>query len=106
MKTRFFGIGLSVTLGLSIAGVLLGAMVAVAQGQMTASSTSLAWVKANTDGFGDINNDDIWALEPFDSFLYAGTSNSDTGAEIWRSSQGSSWSAVITGGLGDANKGH
>lgn len=53
-------------------------------------------------GFGDSNNDYIFALEVFDDYLYAGTSKpSSTGGELWRSNDGLSWNQVSSDGFGD-----
>jgi flagellin len=37
----------------------------------------------------------------FNGYLYAGTYNSDTGGEIWRTSNGTAWTQVNTDGFGD-----
>ena len=76
---------------------------------VTAASTRLAgldpgWVQVNTSGFGDGNNQDIWAgLAVFGDYLYVGTENGTTGAEIWRSANGADWSQVNADGFGDPN---
>lgn len=59
------------------------------------------WVQANINGFGDIKNPEITALAPFNGQLYAGAYNySGNGAQLWRTSDGLNWSAVITNGFG------
>ncbi len=61
------------------------------------------WNQANTNGFdNDINNEDLNGLVTFNGYLYAGTQNTVTGGQIWRSSDGSTWSEVIGDGFGDA----
>ena len=39
------------------------------------------------------------------SYLYVGTRNTSTGAEVWRSSDGTTWTQVNTDGFGDSNNG-
>jgi sugar lactone lactonase YvrE len=48
------------------------------------------WQKANLDGFSDPCNTGIWSMETFAGQLYAATI-CDTGAQVWRTSDGSSW---------------
>jgi hypothetical protein len=55
------------------------------------------------DGFGDANNIKIESLVTVDGKLYAGTDNSATGIEVWRSLDGSAWMQVNADGFGDAN---
>lgn len=45
------------------------------------------WEQVNTDGFSYQQNRGIWALEVFGDQLYAGTSNYDDGAEVWRAAR-------------------
>ena len=37
----------------------------------------------------------------YKDYLYAGTVNSATGTEVWRSSNGTQWNLVIKGGFND-----
>ncbi len=66
------------------------------------------WALAAEAGFGDSENESIDAMTVFDGNLYV-TAVNDNGAEIWRSADGSSWTAVVGGGaatnngFGDAN---
>ena len=59
------------------------------------------WRQVNINGFGDVNNGGVLALEEFNGQLYAGTLNFDTGAQLWRT--GSLWTAVFTNGFGTSN---
>ncbi|MFH1150010.1 MAG: IPT/TIG domain-containing protein [Actinomycetota bacterium] len=68
------------------------------------------WTQANSDGFGDANNDIAASMSVFGSYLYAGTTNSVTGCEVWRSAGGTAWTRVDpgapgpgAGGFGDPN---
>ncbi len=59
----------------------------------SAQSGALGWQQSNTSVFGDPTNNTISALAVLDGWLYAGTWN-DNGAQIWRTSNGQSWSQV------------
>lgn len=70
------------------------------------------WTSVVTDGFGGQYNIGIDHLIEFNGKLYAGTWNStpnppytDTGGEIWRSSNGMEWEKVVSGGFGDRYNG-
>jgi hypothetical protein len=59
------------------------------------------WVQANINGFGELANG-INSLGSFGGQLYAAAFNySGSGAQLWRSSDGQNWSAVMTDGFGD-----
>jgi hypothetical protein len=58
------------------------------------------WQQANSNGFGDPDAGEVSALETFNGYLYAGTSNSVDGARIFRSPDGMSWTPVIDPGFG------
>ncbi|MBZ0108078.1 MAG: FG-GAP-like repeat-containing protein [Candidatus Scalindua rubra] len=58
--------------------------------------------QVNVDGFGDSNNSDDGFIT-FNEYLYAGTGNTTTGVEIWRSSDGTDWIQVNQDGFGDSN---
>ena len=62
------------------------------------------WSQVNSNGFnGDVNNSAVDTMAVFSNKLYVGVRNTTTGAEIWSSSNGTTWSEVIgaTGGFGD-----
>jgi sugar lactone lactonase YvrE len=59
------------------------------------------WVQANINGFGDRYNRGATALEGFNGQLYAGASNWDEGARIWRTSDGIIWTVVSDPGFGN-----
>ena len=60
------------------------------------------WSQTNLNGFGQRYNR-ISAMASFNSQIYAGTYNfGGNGAQLWRSSDGASWSAVMSNGFGDA----
>jgi len=60
-----------------------------------------AWEQVNSNGFGDIQTDEVSALEVFNGYLYAGTSNPISGARIFRSQDGSTWNPVTAPGFGN-----
>jgi hypothetical protein len=70
------------------------------------TNTGPKWIQVNPDGFGDSNNTTA-SLVIFENALYAGTSNSETGAEVWRY-DGEGWTRVDggtppgNGGFGDS----
>lgn len=54
-------------------------------------------------GFGDYNNNDIGSMQQCNGYLYVGTTNSATGAEVWRWDGVNPWAQVNTNGFGDAH---
>jgi hypothetical protein len=60
------------------------------------------WRQVNINGFGDRWGTGVTALEVFTGQLYAGTSNWDSGARVWRTSDGTTWTAVSEPGFGSA----
>ncbi len=62
-----------------------------------------SWSQVVANGFGDANNQAILTMEEFNGALYVGTySRGETpnGADIWRTTDGSTWTPVITNGFG------
>ena len=57
-----------------------------------------------THGFGITENAAVASLAVFGNYLYAGVWNSSS-IQIWRSSNGTQWSNVISGGIGGAGTG-
>jgi hypothetical protein len=60
------------------------------------------WRQSNINGFGDLANSGIFSMATFDNHLFAGTANDSTGGQIWRSTDGASWTSVVADGFGDA----
>ena len=106
MKTRLIICLLCITLALILTtGVVIAGHQSRPESSsqlvMHSSSTSnQAWTQVNNDGFGDVANNGIFALESFNGALYAGVSNEVTGSQLWRSSEGRSWVQVDSGGFG------
>jgi uncharacterized repeat protein (TIGR01451 family) len=70
------------------------------------SDNGTSWTQVNADGFGDAHNRSATSMVVFDNYLYVGTWSNhsiSTGGEVWRSSNGTSWTQVNTDGFGDAS---
>jgi hypothetical protein len=63
------------------------------------SEAAMQWSQANLDGFEDNNNTRITSATVFNNQLYVGTYNTTTGTEVWRTSDGISWSQSNTDGF-------
>jgi Tol biopolymer transport system component len=61
----------------------------------------LGWQQVNTDGFGNLQNAGVSALEVFGDRLYAGASNWIAGGQIWRLEEDGQWIHVSETGFGD-----
>ena len=79
-------------------------------GEVLRSADGIHWHSIAAQGFGDAANRDIYGFVGFKDMLYAGTYNavrgdhhteSDRGAEIWRSASGTDWEPVVQDGFGD-----
>jgi sugar lactone lactonase YvrE len=57
------------------------------------------WVPTNLNGFGDRNTWGVSALAEFEGQLYAGASNRDTHAQLWRLTDGATWTEVTPSSL-------
>jgi hypothetical protein len=70
----------------------------------TSTGNNGDWTRVVTNGFnGDFGNVMAISFGSFSGYLYAGTSNSTTGGEAWRTSNGITWTQVNTDGFGTAN---
>lgn len=61
------------------------------------------WTRMLSEGNGDHLNNICTGFASFDGYLYTAVENPETGVQIWRSLDGASWEAVVTGGFGDAD---
>ena len=61
------------------------------------------WEQVVVNGYGDANNQEMLGAAQFGRYLYFGTGNNFTGAEIWRTREGKKWRPVMEGGFGDTN---
>ena len=55
------------------------------------------------NGLGDANNGRPYGLFVFNERLYLVFANTDTGAEVWRTSDGTTWEQINIDGWGDSN---
>ncbi|MDY6795671.1 MAG: IPT/TIG domain-containing protein [Actinomycetota bacterium] len=62
-----------------------------------------AWTLAGDDGMGDPDNSIVWAMETYDTRLYAGTLNHG-GCQVLRYEGGTSWTQVNESGFGEENQ--
>ena len=58
------------------------------------------WRQSNLNGFGNRLNNNVPALEVFGGQLYAGSANGTEGGRVWRTADGSQWTAVSAPGFG------
>jgi hypothetical protein len=95
-----------ITFGTSL--YLLGDNSANGRSAVWRSSDGQTFTAVVLDGFGSANNLDIPGSAIFQNQLFVGTRNKEggtlgTGGEVWRSSDGVTFTASATGGFGDAN---
>jgi len=69
----------------------------------SASGDSGTWTQSVANGFSDVANSCVLALEPHAGCLYAGTLNNTSGGEVWRSPSGDpgTWSEVASASVGN-----
>ncbi len=65
------------------------------------SSNGTSWTQANTDGFGDSDNAEPWAMLVYKDKLYVGAANYPDGAEMWRTGNGTTWEQRNSNGFGE-----
>jgi hypothetical protein len=61
------------------------------------------WVRVLDNGFGNPNTRRLGALEVLDNQLLFVVGNYETGMEVWRTGNGTSWEQIGPDGLGDSN---
>lgn len=62
------------------------------------------WTKVGGDGLGyPTNNRRINSMAIYDGDLYAGTANFNRGCQVWKSTDGTTWTRVGTQGFGDSD---
>jgi hypothetical protein len=70
----------------------------------SSSGDTVSWAPVMTGGFGEgADQSFLSSLTEFNGHLYAGTDNTNTGTQVWRSSTGDSgsWNRVNDDGFGD-----
>ncbi len=63
------------------------------------------WQQTNINGFGERWSSGVTSLESFNGQLYAASSSWNTGAQVWRSSDGRHWTAASQISFGSAHQG-
>ncbi len=66
-------------------------------------STGGNWETVVSNGFGSANTMSTGGMAVFSGYLYVGAGNTSSGAQLWRSNDGTTWNQVITPAFGDAN---
>jgi hypothetical protein len=61
------------------------------------------WTTIMNNGFGDSNTTMTGGMAVFGGYLYVGAGNTETGAQLWRTNDGTSWGEAITPAFGDSN---
>lgn len=64
------------------------------------SGSAGTWTQVNTPGFGDIYNTNFKDMQVFQGWLCGGTQNRVTGAQVWCTVDGTTWSQKNFGGFG------
>ena len=83
--------------------VLVLVVLAIGVGLATDEADAyLIWRLSSAGWGGDANNIDINWTGEFNGYLFAGTSNSVTGGEMWRSPSGYGWYKTGADGFGSA----
>jgi hypothetical protein len=77
---------------MAIAALLVASSLAFADGD---------WDPVAGPGINATSNIGLTALREFSAFFYVGTENPSVGARIYRTDDGSSFTAVMSGGFGD-----
>jgi hypothetical protein len=63
-----------------------------------------SWSRVVSNGFnGDASNVGAIGFDVFNGFLYAGTLNTASGGEVWRTANGTNWTQVNADGFGSAD---
>ena len=95
----------------------VSASVLVAEGNISSNAVEVLqitpgdWEQVNSNGFGDPQTGEVTAVKAFNGFLYAGTFNPINpipgqlydGAQIFRSSDGTTWNSVTQPGFGNTH---
>jgi hypothetical protein len=62
-----------------------------------------SWATIVSDGFGESNTTLSGGMAVFGGYLYVGAGNTTSGAQLWRTSDGTTWQKVVTPAFSDAN---
>lgn len=64
-------------------------------GKVRRTSDGVNFETLVSNGFGNPKNSAIHAFQDFNGAIYAGTQNDDTGLEVWRTFDGTTWENVV-----------
>ncbi|MCE9582061.1 MAG: hypothetical protein K8T20_06040, partial [Planctomycetes bacterium] len=86
-------------------GLLYCATAGPLGGSVYRSPDGLAWTLVSPVGLGSASNAEVTSLSNFSGALYAATRNTGgTGAQLWKSTDGTTWTtSVTTTGFGDVD---
>jgi hypothetical protein len=98
----FFAISLTVILSILVSFTASTAQSAHSPVHPEVDLDAPYWMQANTNGFGDPNNQGIYGLEVFNGHLYATSGNWSIGAQVWRLETNGSWTPVSVPGFGSS----
>jgi hypothetical protein len=83
---------------------LYAGTIAAGGGTVWQSPDGILWYQVSNPGFGDPNNISVSPASEFNGEVYAGTTNDETGGQVWRSPDaGATWLPANPGGFGDPN---
>ncbi len=76
-------------------------------GEIWRSTTGVAgdWNRVVENGLDNPDNVAVRTFEVYSDTLFAGISNYEAGGEVWRSADGLTWTRIMTGGFGNAERG-
>lgn len=66
-------------------------------------ASALTWEQVNSNGFSESAQRLVMAPSEFNGYLYVGVWNLTTGAQVWRTDNGTSWTKVADSGFGDTH---
>ncbi len=94
--------GINGVLAMYNGGLYYGSWIIDTGSQVWRYDGGTKWTQINTNGFGDVNNVDIYSMVQYGSVLCVGTLNVNTGTEIWQY-DGTKWTQINPDGFGDAS---
>ena len=92
-----------VATALMLIATLPGGPLRVPAAQAEALVRASEWQQVNADGFGDPLTTGVSALEVFKGQLYAGATNGEVGAQVWRWQKDGQWQQVSETGFGSGS---
>lgn len=90
---------------LAVAVLLFFGLTLALRGAVIADGVATGWLRVNPSGFGTAVNSAVNSLADFNGQLYAAATNYSSGAQVWRSPDGLTWTAAMTDGFGSLHNG-